>query len=164
MAPQAGRIESINISGGGVPKQPVFEASVTVAGIDGDRQRDRRWHGGPDRAVVIFSLDVIEALQAEGHPIAPGTTGENLTLRGIDWTTVVPGAELAIGEVRLRVTKYASPCYKIARSFGDGDVSRIAQSLHPGWSRICARVLTEGLVRIGDTVQVESLTDRVVLR
>ena len=67
--PEVGRIESINVSRGGVPKTPVFEALVTADGIDGDRQRDLRFHGGPERAVVLFSLDVIRALQREGHPI-----------------------------------------------------------------------------------------------
>jgi len=161
---KTGRVESINTSRGGVPKQPVFEAFVTTSGIDGDRQRDRRLHGGPDRALMIFSLDVIRALQVEGHPIAAGTTGENLTLGGIDWTMVVPGAELAIGAVRLRVTKYASPCYKIAGSFVAGDPSRIAQKLHPGWSRVCARVVAEGLVRIGDAAQLTAIPDPIVSR
>ena len=155
MLPLTGRIESINTSRGGVPKQPVFEAFVTTDGIDGDHQRDRRFHGGPERAVVIFSLDVITALQREGHPIATGTTGENLTVSGVDWTTLSPGAELTIGDVRLRVTKYASPCYKVAGSFADGDVSRISQTTHPGWSRICAEVVSEGLIRLGDTLQLE---------
>ena len=78
-----GRIDSINTSRGGVPKEPVFEAMITQAGLDGDRQRDLRFHGGPDRAVVLFSLDVIRDLQREGHAIAPGTTGENLTISGL---------------------------------------------------------------------------------
>jgi MOSC domain-containing protein YiiM len=154
IVPSTGRIESINTSRGGVPKQPVFEALVTTDGIDGDRQRDRRFHGGPDRAVVIFSLELIRALQIEGHPIAAGSTGENLTLAGLDWATLAPGAELTIGGARLRITKYASPCYKIAGSFAGGDVSRISQQLHPGWSRLCASVVSEGLIRIGDTVQL----------
>jgi MOSC domain-containing protein YiiM len=160
---QSGRVESINTSRGGVPKQPVFEAFVTTNGIDGDRQRDRRVHGGPDRAVVIFSLDVIKALQGEGHPIAAGTAGENLTVGGVDWAAVVPGAELTIGEVRLHITKYAGPCYKIAGSFVAGDISRIAQKIHPGWSRVCARVITEGIVRIGDTVQFDTIGDAAAL-
>src|SRR6184192_3034445 len=105
----AGRIESINVSRGGVPKMPVFEALVTVGGIDGDRQRDPRFHGGPERAVVLFSLDVIRALQREGHPIAIGTAGENLTISGIEWRAVIPGTAIAIGDVRLHITKYASP-------------------------------------------------------
>jgi len=153
----AGRVESINTSRGGVPKQPVFEALLTADGVDGDRQSDRRFHGGPDRAVVLFSLDVIKALHAEGHPIAAGTTGENLTLSAVPWAAVVPGTELTIGGARLRVTKYASPCYKIRGSFADHDETRIAQKLHPGWSRLCASVVTEGLVRVGDAVHVHAL-------
>jgi MOSC domain-containing protein YiiM len=45
-----GRVESINASRGGVPKQSMSEALITEAGLDGDRQRDLRFHGGPDRA------------------------------------------------------------------------------------------------------------------
>jgi len=150
----AGRIESINVSRGGVPKTPVFEALVTVGGIDGDRQRDPRFHGGPERAVVLFSLDVIRALQREGHPINIGTTGENLAVSGIDWTAISPGVELEIGGARLVITKYASPCEKIRRSFLDEDFTRISQKLHAGWSRLCARVVTEGIVRIGDQVKL----------
>jgi MOSC domain-containing protein YiiM len=149
-----GRIESINTSRGGVPKESVFEAFVDERGLDGDRQRHRLFHGGRDRAVVLFSLEVIRALQHEGHPIATGTTGENLTLSGLDWRAVAPGAELAIGEVRLRITKYTSPCDQIAESFQRGDFSRISQKRHPGWSRVCARVLVEGLIRVGDPVAV----------
>jgi len=152
-----GRVDSINISNGGVPKQPVFEALVTADGVDGDRQRDLRFHGGPDRAVVLFSLDVIAALRSEGHPIAAGTTGENLTLSGIPWASIQPGAELTIGGVRLRITKYASPCYKIRGSFADGDETRISQKSHPGWSRLCARVVTEGLVCVGDAVELHDV-------
>ncbi|PYQ73412.1 MAG: MOSC domain-containing protein [Acidobacteria bacterium] len=150
----AGRIESINVSRGGVPKMPVFEALVTVGGIDGDRQRDPRFHGGPERAVVLFSLDVIRALQREGHPIDIGTTGENLTVSGIDWAAISPGVELEIGGARLVITKYASPCEKICRSFLDDDFTRISQKLHAGWSRLCARVVTEGIVRAGDRVEL----------
>src|SRR5436853_6737833 len=91
----------------------MFEALITEQGLDGDRQRDLRFHGGPDRAIVLFSLGVIRALQREGHTIAAGTTGENLTISGIDWTTIVPGTELTIAEVRLLIKKYTSPCEKI---------------------------------------------------
>src|SRR4029077_20118491 len=95
----------------------MFEALVTERGLDGDRQRDPRFHGGPDRAIILFSLDVIRALQREGHSIGVGTTGENLTVSGLDWPEIVPGTALEIGEVRLLITKYTSPCEKIAFSF-----------------------------------------------
>lgn len=159
-----GRLESINTSRGGVPKASAFEALVTENGLDGDRQRDLRLHGGLDRAVVLYSLDVIRALQREGHPIATGSTGENLTVSGIDWSVVAPGAEIAIGDVRLLVTKFASPCENIASYFLRNDFTRISQKRHPGWSRVCARVLAVGIVRIGDpiTISGQSPVDRPV--
>src|SRR5215470_6796099 len=121
----AGRLESINTSGGGVPKVSAFDALITEQGLDGDRQRDQRFHGGADRAVVLYSLEVIRALQAEGHPIAVGSTGENLTVSGVDWASLVPGAALQIGEVRLQITRYATPCSKVAGSFLKRDFRRI---------------------------------------
>ncbi len=149
-----GRIESINASRGGVPKRSMFEGMITEDGLDGDRQRNLQYHGGPDRAIVLFSLDVIHALQQEGHPIAVGTTGENLTTSGMDWPSLAPGTELQIGEVRLHITSYAAPCKTIGPSFLKRNFPRISQKLHPGWSRLCARVLTGGLVRIGDAIEV----------
>ena len=151
----AGRLESINISPGGVPKTSVFEALITEHGLDGDEQRDLRYHGGPDRAVLLFSLDVIQALQREGHPIAVGTTGENLTVSGIDWPALTPGRELTVGAVRLLMTKYATPCENISGSFRDGDFTRIAAKRHPGWSRVYARVISGGVVHPGDKVTLE---------
>ena len=154
MATSEGRVESINTSRGGVPKTAVLEARVTSEGIAGDVQRDLRYHGGPERAVSLYSLDLITDLQREGHPIAPGTAGENLTIAGIDWSLVVPGRELQVGEVRLAVTRYASPCEKIRHSFKDEDFTRISQKVHPGWSRVYTRVITAGTIRPGDSVRL----------
>lgn len=151
----SGRLESINASRGGVPKAAMFEGLITERGLDGDHQRDLRYHGGPDRAIVLFSLDVIRALQREGHPVAAGSTGENLTVSGLEWADLVPGRLVQIGEVQLEVTKYTSPCEKIAGSFLDCDFTRISQKRHAGWSRVSARVLAGGLVRMGDPVTLE---------
>ena len=71
-------------------------------------------------------------------------------MSGIDWTTIVPGIALAIGDVRLQITKYTSPCEKIAPAFFENDYTRISQKLHPGWSRVSARVLRGGLITVGD--------------
>jgi MOSC domain-containing protein YiiM len=149
-----GRVESVNVSRGGVPKANVVEAFVTKQGVDGDSQRDLRVHGGPDRAVSVFSSEVIRALQRNGHPIAPGTIGENLTVSGIEWAAVAPGRELRVGGVRLLVTGYAAPCENIRHSFGDKQITRVSQKRHPGCSRVYTRVLEEGLVRVGDPVEL----------
>jgi MOSC domain-containing protein YiiM len=143
----------VNVSDGGVPKSPVREVQVTVDGVRGDRQRNREHHGGRDRAVCLYSLDRIEALRAEGHPITVGSTGENVTLAGVAWERVVPGAALALGPaVLLEITGYAAPCRTIRHSFVDGRSTRISQKVAPGWSRVYARVLREGRVAVGDAV------------
>lgn len=149
-------IHQINLSNGGVPKLPVPEARITAKGLDGDRQRSRVYHGGPDRAVCLFSLELIEALQAEGHAIFPGSSGDNLTLAGVDWATLKPGDRLSVGrDVRLEITSFAAPCKQNTCWFKDGDFQRISQENHPGWSRLYAKVLDEGLVRVGDPVILE---------
>ena len=147
-----GTLVSINVSNGGVPKRPLKHCLITEKGLEGDRQRDLEYHGGPLRAVSLYSQDLIAALQAEGHPISAGTIGENLTLAGVSWSEMIPGARFDIGEVRIELTDYAAPCNKIAASFRDRRTGRVAEKAHPGWSRLYARVLKEGMVRLGDDV------------
>lgn len=150
-----GRIVQVNVSRGGVPKQPVLVARITREGVSGDRQEDRRYHGGPERAVSCFALEVIERLADEGHPIAPGSTGENLTLAGLDWSAVRPGTRLAFaGGVELQVTDFAAPCPTIRASFVDERFERLSEKRHPGESRVYCRVLSEGEVRAGEAVTV----------
>lgn len=152
-----GRVIQINVNlAGGVPKRPVPAAELARSGVKGDKQRDRRFHGGPTRAVCLYSYERIQALQAEGHPIAPGTTGENLTVSGIDWDALQIGDCLRIGDrAVIEITSYAVPCRNIAGSFSDGAFTRMSQKLHAGWSRVYARVLIEGTVREGDCVHYE---------
>jgi MOSC domain-containing protein YiiM len=149
-----GRVARINVSGGGVPKFPVESAEVRVEGLVGDWQRDRRLHGGPDRAVCLWSLEVIEALQREGHPISSGDAGENLTIAGLDWAALAPGSSLRIGpDVVLEITDYTAPCRTIWRSFRLRRYGRISQKRFPGQSRLYARVLRPGFIATGDRVE-----------
>lgn len=150
-----GRIVQISVSPGGVPKLPVPTAEVTRAGVEGDGHRDLEHHGGPDRAVCLFSLEQIQALQAEGHPVVPGALGENVTLEGIEWTRVTPGSRLQLGpDVMLEITRYTSPCLNIRPSFSHGDYSRVSEKRHPGWSRVYARVVATGRIAAGDAVRL----------
>ena len=152
-----GRVVQVSVSAGGVPKSAVDSAEVTTLGLAGDRHRDLEHHGGPERAVCIFALEAIEALKAEGHPVVPGGLGENLTIAGIDWGSMVPDAVLKVGDdLMLQVTRYTSPCVNITRSFLHGDYSRVSQKRHPGWSRVYTRVLMPGSVSTGDAVRLLS--------
>lgn len=154
--PDFPHVHQVSLSDGGVPKHAVSSAHVTIEGLTGDRQRNRKYHGGPARAVCLFSLEVIEALRAEGHSIGPGLAGENLTVTGLDWSRLKPGDHLSIGDhVQLEIMSYTAPCRLNGQWFKGGDYERMAQEAHPGWSRLYARVLVEGSVRPGDVVKVE---------
>lgn len=149
------RVHQINISDGGVPKGPVAGAHVDERGVEGDRQEDRVHHGHPEQALCLYSLEVIQKLQAEGHRIAPGSAGENLTLTGLDWSTVVPGVRMRIGDqLEIEITAYTAPCSKNAQWFVDGKFSRMSQASHPGESRVYARVITGGHITTGDRVEL----------
>jgi MOSC domain-containing protein YiiM len=149
----AGVIVGLQRSDGGVPKLAVPAAHVTRAGMMGDRQRDLQHHGGPDRALCLYSMDRIESLNAEGHPIQPGSAGENVTIRGLEWSSVRPGKRYRLGpEVVIEITDFTTPCKNIEGSFQEGDFSRILQKKHAGFSRVYARVLEEGELNVGDSV------------
>lgn len=144
------RVFQINVSQGGVPKRPVARAVVAENGILGDAVTYTKVHGGPDRALCIYSLERILGLQREGHPAFPGALGENITTTGLHFDEVEPGDRFAIGEETLvEVASYTVPCKTIAPWFVDGDSMRIHQERRPGWSRVYARVLRGGAISVG---------------
>lgn len=150
-------VHQINLSDGGLPKHPVLEAVIAKTGVEGDRQRNLKVHGGLDRALCLFSQDLIERLQDEGHSIDAGFSGENLTLAGLEWEKLKPGDRLQIGPaVQIEIMSYTTPCEKNAQWFRDRDFKRVSHKLNPGWSRFYAKVLHEGVVRPGDEVTIET--------
>jgi len=148
------RVASLHRSAGGVPKLAIPEATVTAAGIEGDRQRNLKYHGGPDRALCLYSQELIDALRAEGHPVEPGWMGENIVIAGLDWRRMVPGTRVRLGVVEIELTAYALPCRNIRGSFTGGRVGRVSPETHPGWSRLYARVLHGGTLAPNDPVEI----------
>ena len=152
--PARGRVARVNVSPGGVPKLPVPAAFVGPLGLDGDGHDDRTEHGGPFRAVCLYTMEAIGRVHAEGHPIEPGSVGENLTLEGIELSTLRVADRLEVGDALvLEITKPANPCETIRGSFLDGRTARISIRTHPLDSRLYARVLVPGTVRPGDPVE-----------
>lgn len=155
MKSQTPHIFQINTSDGGVPKLPRPTGEVTAYGLVGDRQRDTEHHGGLDRALCLFSLEHILSLQSEGHPIYPGSTGENITVAGLDWSKVEPGARLSLGDqVEIEITGFAAPCRNIQASFAGRTFGRISPKTNPGWARAYARVIRPGTITVGDPVRI----------
>jgi MOSC domain-containing protein YiiM len=109
-------LHQINTSQGGLPKLPSAEVWVSKEGLRGDGHRNTVFHGGPDRAICLFSLEVIETLQREGHTIYPGASGENFTLAGLEWVHLQLGDHLKVGEeVRLEIMSFCDPCRRNAK-------------------------------------------------
>jgi MOSC domain-containing protein YiiM/GNAT superfamily N-acetyltransferase len=150
-----GRVLQVNVSRGGVPKLPVESAWVGRFGVEGDAHNEDTVHGGPHRAVCLFGIEAIERLQSEGHPVEPGGVGENLTTTGIEWSLLPVGTRARVGnELELELSSSTTPCTTQKRNFIGGRFSRISIVLHPSDSRMYARVLREGEVRVGDPIQV----------
>jgi MOSC domain-containing protein YiiM/GNAT superfamily N-acetyltransferase len=150
-----GRVLQVNVSPGGVPKSAIESARVGQLGLEGDAHRHDTVHGGPQRAVALLGIEAIRRVRADGHPIHPGSVGENLTTEGVEWATLPAGTRAAIGETLvLEISKPAMPCNLIADSFIDGRSGRISILLHPLDSRMYARVLVAGDVRTGDEIRI----------
>jgi MOSC domain-containing protein YiiM len=148
----SGRIFQLSRSDGGVPKYSVPEAEVGELGLVGDRQKHKKIHGGPERALCLYSLELIDKLQREGHPIYPGSTGENVTIAGIDWPALHAGSRLGLGDaVIVELTRTADPCKQIAASFIDRKLQRLEA---PGQMRWYCRIVRGGLLRVAMPVRV----------
>jgi MOSC domain-containing protein YiiM len=146
-------VHSINVNpAGGAPKHPVKMAVIGKNNVLGDKQNDLEYHGGPTRAVSLFSLERILALQKEGHPINPGSTGENITIKGLNWDLMKVGVRFRIGEAEIELTGPAPPCKTISKSFEKGSFARISEKKYPGWSRWYASVSKEGIITVNDIV------------
>ncbi len=150
-----GRVLSVNVSAGGVPKLPVDSAWVGELGLDGDKHREMTVHGGPYRSVCLFAMEAIERLRAEGHPVGPGSVGDNVTTTGIEWSLLPGGTRARIGsELVIELTSDATPCETQEHNFTDRRFSRISIKVHPSDARMYARVITPGEVRTGDPIEL----------
>lgn len=151
----SGRVLQVNVSQGGVPKLPVESATVGPMGLSGDGHEHPTEHGGPHRAVCLLGVEVIHRLQAEGHPLGPGSVGENLTTEGIEWSLLPIGTRARVGDsVVLEVASPTMPCATQRPNFADGRFNRISIVLHPSDSRMYARVLSQGEVKPGDPIEL----------
>jgi MOSC domain-containing protein YiiM len=159
-----GVLTQISRSNGGIPKRAV-EGPVMLNhdGVEGDWQRDRRYHGGPNRAVLMIAAELLDDLVVRGFPVYAGALGENLTVRGLDphlWRT---GQRYRVGDAAIELTTLRQPCrsldvygpsikaelYDARCKRGDVDSPKWA---HGGFY---ARVIRPGIVVLGAPVVKE---------
>src|SRR5688500_7221527 len=104
MRPMSATLVQLNVSPGGMPKLPVLQEMVTRQGIDGDRQRNRKYHGGQDRAICLYSLELYEWLRRQGIKVNAGEIGENFTTAGLDLQALSIGDRLRVGGCAIEIT------------------------------------------------------------
>ena len=105
-----GTIVQVSISRGGLPKLAIAEGRVGPLGIEGDLHAHPQIHGGPDKAVLLITIEGVDELIARGYPLYPGAMGENLTTRGLDRRQLRLGQHLRAGSSILEITRLRGPC------------------------------------------------------
>ena len=148
------KVTGLHISSGGVPKTPVDSLTVTNNGCQGDDQADKKHHGGKDKAICLFQQEILDSLSIDGHPIFPGSTGENILIEGVDIGKIGIDTCLRIGEVEIIVTQDAPPCKTIKNSFINGTFNKISHRKNPNFTRWYASVNVTGTITIGDLVEL----------
>ncbi|GMA49667.1 molybdenum cofactor biosynthesis protein [Alicyclobacillus contaminans] len=133
----------------GIAKQrvdgPVFVGRLNLAG---DGQADLVYHGGPDRPVLMYAADHYAQWREElPRPFEYGAFGENLTVTGLEESSVCIGDIYRIGDLVLEVSQPRNPCWKLASRHGIPDLAaRVEATSRTGWY---LRVLQEAFVEAG---------------
>ena len=141
----------------GIFKRPVQGVvKLTVEGLAGDHQGDRRHHGGAQKALHHFPAEHYAAFLRRwpqlGDLLSPGTLGENLSTHGMTERQVCIGDIFGFGTARIQVSQPRQPCWKISHRLGVDEASLfVAQQGLTGWYY---RVLDAGTVQAGDVLEL----------
>jgi MOSC domain-containing protein YiiM len=140
----------------GIFKQPVAgRIAVNQFNLTGDQQVDLVNHGGEHKAVYGFASDHYAFWQQKlDQPEFPyGKFGENLTIDGLDESTLCIGDQLQVGESVLEITQPRVPCFKLGLAFNRDDMPRLF--VEHAATGIYFRVIETGSVASGDPVRLK---------
>jgi len=150
--------------------KPVRDEIRLIAGhgIEGDvhagptvTRRSRfkgTWTEPNRRQVHLLQGELFDELAVEGHEVAPGELGENVTTSGIDLLALPLGTRIRLGDsAEVEITGLRNPCVQIDR-FQPGLMRRMIRRDATGTHRragVMAVVIADGVVRPGDAIHVE---------
>lgn len=152
-----GPVQPLGHTTSGIDKHPTQEpVKVNILGLTDDAQADLRNHGGEFKAVHCYSWSHYPTWREElpANPLldAPGAFGENLSIDGLDETTVCIGDCWRVGSVVFAVSQGRQPCFKLNLRFGVPDMAiRVQRSLRTGWY---LRVIEPGTLTAGDAIEL----------
>lgn len=132
-------------------KMPVADpVTLTPLGLDGDQVADTKYHGGAEKAILCYTAEHYDrwADELPDLGMSAGGLGENLTISGLDETSVCIGDRFAVADCVLEVSQPRQPCWKIARRWGEKTLTkRVGQTGRTGWY---VRVIEPGTISPGD--------------
>ena len=148
-----GTIIGVHISPGGMPKLPIAEGWAGPLGLEGDRHNHPEFHGGPRKALLLVSQEDLETLKEQGFALVPGSLGENLTVRGMDFRQMREGMRLRAGCALIELTTPRKPCgqLEIYNDGVEGKIQAVLKSRHAFGGHYAA-VLQAGAIRTGDPI------------
>lgn len=138
----------------GIYKEPVEgPLMLRELGAEGDGQADLSVHGGLDKAIYAYPHEhyAYWADKLQRDDLTLGQFGENLTTVGFVEADTAVGDRFQIGEALLEVTQPRNPCMKLGIRMGLSDFPK--QFIESGRSGFYLRVITEGSVTAGDTIE-----------
>lgn len=136
--------------------QPILLQSTDVKG---DSVIDRKHHGGIYKAAYLFSADRY-AYWKEKYPDLEwnwGMFGENLTIQGLDESQIRIGSIYRLGTALVQITQPREPCYKLGIRFKDQNM--IKQFIDQGFPGTYVRVLENGTVKTGDSMELSKASE-----
>jgi MOSC domain-containing protein YiiM len=134
-------------------KQPVPSAMLRLTNLDGDRQADLKNHGGPDKAVCVYSFEHYPYWESGlGRALTPGAFSENFTISGLRESEVAIGDTFRAGAALVQISQPRKPCSKLAGKLARRDLAALIHA--NGFSGFYLRVLDEGMVRAGDAFEL----------
>jgi len=122
--------------------------------LDGDRQADLSVHGGPSKAVYVYSSEHYDYWKQElpEMKLPWGMFGENFTTTGPFESELNIGDKFRVGSAVAMVTEPRMPCYKLGIRFSRSDmIKRFLASERTGFY---FAVLQEGEVGVGDQIEL----------
>ena len=137
-------------------------------GVEGDahagvlvqhRSRVRRDPNQPNlRQVHLLHAELLNDLAGNGHDVAPGALGENVTTRGVDLLALPAGTLVHLGaDAVVRVEGLRNPCVQI-EAYDAGLLRHVAGRAPDGSvvrrAGVMGVVLAGGLVRAGDPIRL----------
>ena len=141
------RVISVNVSKDKGEKKHNIEKCMLIKDMG---LKDDAHAGFMHRQVSLLARESIEKIRKMGLDVVPGDFAENLTTEGIDLPSLPIGTKLLIGDgIMLRVTQIGKECHARCAIF-----QQVGDCVMPK-EGIFAEVLTEGEVKIGDTITVE---------